>query len=505
MEPTIAYNPAPPVNPLDQQAKVMSLRSLLGQQQIQQQNIQAGALQNQQTQMDVDSQRAFQRAYTEANGDPDKTTQLAAKYGAKPKDLLLWQGSVIDQKMKTLDLVQKQGDLAAVQANLMQGAHDAVSQAAPEAKPIVYQQQLMGLKQRGIDTSQLPQQYPGDQQFAMIGATVKTHSQMVDEALKSSQTAKDAADAALTQIKVNLSKNSKPGDFDQLIDQAAPPSGANAALNSRTKNMVNFALQRGDYDGAQKAVEQMSNQIGSIEKETNPAVQASKLHLATAEKAAEQAIADGDPRAAAQLLISGTVAPSQLVSSRKPAFAQQAFTAAAQMQPGWSATKADADYKVASSPQNVGFFGSAKSLTDKGGTLDQLADAAKDIPGGKIPVFNSIADALAASTGSGPIAKYASILLGVADDYSKVMGGGQGSDTSRTQALKLVPANASPQARAAALEGIRGSVNSQTNSRIGNNPVLRKMYGNDTQGSATRTYQGHTYSQQSDGSWKLQQ
>jgi len=65
----------------------------------------------------------------------------------------------------------------------------------------------------------------------------------------------------------------------------------------------------------------------------------------------------------------------------------------------------------------------------------------------------------------------------VADDYSKVMGGGQGSDTSRTQALNLIAAKQSPEQRDASIEGIRGAVGSQTNSRIGNNPVLRKMYG----------------------------
>jgi hypothetical protein len=215
-------------------------------------------------------------------------------------------------------------------------------------------------------------------------------------------------------------------------------------------------------------------------------VQAAKLHLATATKAAEQAIADGDPNAAAQLLISGTVAPSQLVSSRKPAFAQQAFTAAAKMQPGWTATKADADYKVASSPANVAFFGSAKSLTDRGGTLDQLADAAKDIPGNKIPVFNTVNDALKASTGSGPIAKYAAVALGVADDYAKVMGGGQGSDTSRTQALQLISKSQSPDQRAGSIEGIRGSVGSQINSRIGNNAVLQKMYGGQGREAGTQ-------------------
>jgi hypothetical protein len=238
--------------------------------------------------------------------------------------------------------------------------------------------------------------------------------------------------------------------------------------------------------------------------------EAVELSIDQAKKAAAQAIADGDPVAAGKLLHDGVVSPSQLISSRKPEFAQKAFSAAASYGDGWNAQKAEADYKVAGSPAQVAFFGSAKSLTDKGGTLDQLAAAAKDIPDNQIPVFNSVADAIKASTGSGPIAKYASIALGVADDYAKVMGGGQGSDTSRTQALQLVSAKQSPEQRAASLEGIRGAVSSQTNSRIGNNGVLQKMYGEEGAkpaagaGPATKTYQGHTYAQQRDGSWKLQ-
>jgi len=62
------------------------------------------------------------------------------------------------------------------------------------------------------------------------------------------------------------------------------------------------------------------------------------------------------------------------------------------MKPGWTATKADADYKVASSPQNVAFLVRQNRSRIRGGTLDQLNDAAKDIPNGQIPVFNKIAD-----------------------------------------------------------------------------------------------------------------
>lgn len=240
-----------------------------------------------------------------------------------------------------------------------------------------------------------------------------------------------------------------------------------------------------------------------------------ELAIDRSKKETAQAIADGDPVAAGKLLVDGTVAPSQIISARKPEFAQKAFSAAAQLAPGWSAQKAEADYSVAKSSGQVTFFGSAKSLTDKGGTLDQLADAAKDIPDNKIPVFNTLQDAIAAASGSGPIAKYAAIALGVADDYSKVMGGGQGSDAGRTQALNIFKPDQSPEQRQGVLEGVRGSVLSQTHSRIGNNSVLQRMYG-DQLPAATKTvkiggqsiplkadgtfeYQGHTYKDNADG------
>jgi hypothetical protein len=207
-----------------------------------------------------------------------------------------------------------------------------------------------------------------------------------------------------------------------------------------------------------------------------------QLQADAAKKKFEQAAKDGDPRAAAQLLLDGVVAPSQLISVRNPDFATKAFSAASKLgrERGevWSAQKAEGDFKAAQSPANLAFFGPAKSMVEKGGTLDQLEAAARDIPGGKIPFFNSLADAQKAATGDGPIAKYAAIALGVADDYSKITGGG-GSDTSREQALHLLPASASPAARKGSIEGIRGTVNSQIHSRIGSNKVLQSMYGSD--------------------------
>jgi len=179
------------------------------------------------------------------------------------------------------------------------------------------------------------------------------------------------------------------------------------------------------------------------------------------------------------LLVNGDATLSELKArGATPEFIVRTLNGAHQLSGGtYNPQAAEAAFDVAKSPANVGFFGSAKSLTDKGGTLDQLQEAAKDIPGGKIPVFNSIADWQQAATGSGPIAKYAALALGVADDYAKVMGGGVGSDASRMQALNLVGAKQSPEQRAGSIQGIRGAVGSQTASRIGNNKVLQRMYG----------------------------
>jgi hypothetical protein len=355
----------------------------------------------------------------------------------------------------------------------------AIQQASKAPKPITpeaqsaYQQFLVRAARMGLPMGQFKPTLTDSSDLDQAEAGAGLHAELLSQQKKQADIQEAAGKGAQAQAAAakdewigsdGVFANIKTG---QVIHAGGSPSlQAFQEYISKGGNPLNFASDQAAREAS------------------NPALQAAKLHDATALKAAEQAIADGDPRAAAQLLVNGDVAPAQLISSRKPAFADAAFTAAKQMKPGWNAQKADADYSVAKSPAQVAFFGSAKSLTDPGGTLDQLKAAAKDIPQNEIPIFSTVADAIKASTGSGPIAKYAALTLGVADDYSKVMGGGQGSDTSRTQAMNIIAAKQSPEQRDASIEGIRGAVGSQTNSRIGNNPVLQKMYGNAVQSNA---------------------
>lgn len=271
---------------------------------------------------------------------------------------------------------------------------------------------------------------------------------------------------------------------DAAHQKIAQVDARNAAL---TKIETDPAELSGDK--APAAVSQLQGMLKSADDTEKPRIQsllttaktavAANLAFDSAKKKADKAAQDGDPIAAGHLLATGQVAPNEITTGRNSAFAVQAFSAAKKENPNFNAQQAQANFDVAKSPTNVGFFGSAKSLTDPGGSLDQLEAAAKDIPNGKIPVFNSIADAQKAAMGSGPIAKYAAIALLVADDGAKVAGGGVGSDTGREQFLKLIPTNASPDARKGAVQGIRGGVDSQMTSRIGDNSVLRSMYGSN--------------------------
>lgn len=175
-------------NALEQYARIMQIKG-------QQQNQQLQGQEIQKNQMALQDQNIGRKAFLEANGDLDKTVQLAAKYGMSPQGVQQLQLHSVDVKTKTADLVSKQGANAAMQADLMAGAHDAVDKAPAEQKPAAYQQQLQALQQRGIDVSQMPPQYPGDDAFKLIGATVQGHKQQVEDALKQTEGAKNAAQA----------------------------------------------------------------------------------------------------------------------------------------------------------------------------------------------------------------------------------------------------------------------------------------------------------------------
>lgn len=480
-------------NPLEQYGNLLQLKNAMQQQQLNQQEAplrmqalqqqtQLGAGQVQQQKIQLKDQQAMTAAMQSWDGkDVNSLVPLVIKNGASAGAVMGLKKNILDQQTQIATAAKDNGQAAEANVQATMKKNDLITGAlsplvdpkqVPDAQlPQTLQSTVQGLVQQNLldpahaqKAEQLLQS--GDpnairQGIDQFRKTLMAQSQIMDNGLKTAQTQSAQTTTAKNQAEMDYYNKygGAPGVSEGVIQQndwLAKHPGKTAS----------------DYVGAKAAQEESA-----------------RLPEEMALAAQRQALSQGDPTTAAQLLVNGDATLSELKArGATPDFIAKTLFSARRLSGGqYNAQAADAAFQVAKSPANVAFFGSAKSLTDKGGTLDQLADAAKDIPGGKIPVFNSIGDWERAATGSGPIAKYATIALGVADDYSKVMGGGQGSDASRLQALNRFGAEASPEQRAGSISGVRGTVMSQIHSRIGKNPIMQRLYGDESQASPSQS------------------
>jgi hypothetical protein len=462
--PALHLNPPPEQpNVLDQFARLQQLKnqSVLAplQQQAAQQQVQSGALDIQGKQQDIAARQALNNAYkgamtTGPDGQPTiDSGKLASGLASGPAayQTPAVMKSITDFHKAVLDTQKTAQEVQTGQANILGSAAAAVKAAGYD--PTLAHSLLDSL--------------PPSPQLNAIRSQIdnpQALKQIVDSAIQNSDKQRELGAADTT---AQARQTTAQMEQQKLAASMNPQS----SLYAPTPAAVAMGTAPGAAQIQAGEVNQAARKAGAEESARMPG----EMALG----AQKQALSQGDPNAAGQLLVNGDATLAELKSrGATPDFIAKTLFAARKLSGGaYNAQAADAQFDVAKSPANVGFFGSAKSLIDRGGTLDQLADAAKAIPANQLPVFNKIEDWEKAAAGSGPIAKYASLALGVADDYSKVMGGGQGSDASRQAALNLVSQGQSPEQRAASIEGIRGAVNSQGVSRIGANPTLDRMYG----------------------------
>ena len=469
--PALHLNPPPQqASPLEQYGQLLQLRNQMQTAPLQQQALQQ---ENQQRAMQLRDQQAMTSAMQQWDGKSlNDLAPLVLKNGGSATSVMGLKQHALEMQKQYSDIAKTDADTGATNLATLKNKADMVSGATRNGVAQTPDDQPTSAGHHCHDCSNscaaakicsTPSTFRLAQQIAQAGASLQQIRSQLDVMRKSLLANSQLMDEAAKKATANK-ENAQADELRGKINPTSP-------LYAPTPAAVALGTAPGSAQIQANEVRQAARKAGAEEGARMPG------EMALAQQ--KQALSQGDPNAAGQLLVNGDATLSELKSrGATPDFIARSLFAARQLSNGqYNAQTADAGYSVSKSPANVAFFGSAKSLTDKGGTLDQLADAAKQIPGGQIPAFNSLADWEKAATGSGPIAKYASIALGVADDYSKVMGGGQGSDTSRAQALARIAANQSPEQRAASIEGVRGSVSSQMVGRIGKNPVLNRMYG----------------------------
>jgi hypothetical protein len=297
------YDPAG--NAINEYARVAQLQPQIAAQKAQTQGQQ---IQNQQQQNQLNDSQAMTKAMQTWDGkDLNDLLTGAKKSGISAPGYMGLQKNIIDQKTNLNKLSDE--DFAHQQkiADLTQGVHDQVTQAPPEQKQDVYTRGLATLQKNGIDVSRESPQYPGDDVFAQHLPAIRLHSALVAESDKdrevSAQEAKgrlENAQAAHQEFVNNLTKNSKPGDFDTQIDGMFDPKGsaADQGQNHFVKIQTNASLSRGDYDGAKKFIDQAYESKLAVNKDiavnTNPDIQRGKVEVARNTAAARQAAQAGN-------------------------------------------------------------------------------------------------------------------------------------------------------------------------------------------------------------------
>ena len=490
-------------NPVDQYARLMQIKQQMAnaplQTQALQNQVQAGNLENQKAQIQLKDQQAMnaamqQWAQPKSPAATPQTTSTLPRASALPSGAATPSATPAPSSLPNyddlIDLAKKNG----ASFSAIQGLQSSVLAMKEKASTIAKDD-----AQTGNDNANAMKTKNGMIIDAMSGVMNLPDQQIVPGLMSAAQelAAKGILDPQHVQQAQQLAQLGDPAKIRQSLQtQITGMGGFNKLLEDAQKKTQNEQeAGKSDPNSPFYAPSQQAVALGTVQgaKQIQQNEVSQGARRAAADAAARQpfemslahqrqALSQGDPSAAGQLLVDGDATLSQLKArGSTPEFIQQALNAAHQLSGGkYNAQQAEAQFDVAKSPANTAFFGSSKSLTDPGGTLDQLATVGKTIPQNQIPAFNKVEDWTKAATGSGPIAGYAATVLGVADDYGKVMGGGQSSDTARTQALNLINAAKSPEQRAAAIDSIRNAVKSQTVSRIGKNSIMQKMYGDET-------------------------
>lgn len=242
-----------------------------------------------------------------------------------------------------------------------------------------------------------------------------------------------------------------------------------------------------------------ASEQGRLDVQNQPQNVAAEAARKGADARATQAAAQGSPEEAGKMLANGSLTLADLKSrGTTPDFIIKASKAAKNLTGGkYNPSDEIVGEQSLKQAGNQTFYGSANSLLDQGGTLDQLQTNFNKLNEGSLngsfKPFNNVSNIVAAAAGNGPSAGFAQTALGVADDYAKVMGGGQGSDSARTEMLKSFAAASSPAQMAASINAARDAIKSQVGARIGSNNYLKQRVGYNLQPASVTPQAGEAH------------
>lgn len=211
--------------PLDQANKALQFRTMMGNQQLQQQQVAEGDIALQQKQQDMKDQQTIRQLFIQNQGDMDKTLNDAISAGVKPQTIQQIKSGIIEQKTKlatldktTLEGIQKRTEIYGQTTG-------SILALPPEQRKQAAAQALPGLVQQGVvkpeEAQGLMQQLP------------QMDDQALEQFLKLHQYSAMATDKQVKEIRDNQSQAAKlPGE--QAESDIKVRSNAAAQLGAAT-------------------------------------------------------------------------------------------------------------------------------------------------------------------------------------------------------------------------------------------------------------------------------
>jgi hypothetical protein len=312
-----------------------------------------------------------------------------------------------------------------------------------------------------------------------------------DQTLKAAQNFLPETDPYVQKLQATLAdKNSTPRDLAMATNavqtqQDKQSKSNDEKLKQEQANAANRPKDLNDAVGrmtqAQQAYKANPNVTTKAALDAAVSARTNFLDAAASEARIKQAAQDGNPEDLASGLVNGDIAWSQVVSTRKSEFATAAFKAADKLsmeQTGqhFSAVVNQANYQQATNPQVQQKLKMIEGMTEKGGSIDIAKQQLKALPQMDSKIANQVFNATATQFGSPELTNFHTAMLGLADEYSQVMGAGGGSDTSRQQALDLLNAAWAKGQLSGAVDIMQKDIAARQRGLVNGNPALMRLF-----------------------------
>lgn len=179
-------------------------------------------------------------------------------------------------------------------------------------------------------------------------------------------------------------------------------------------------------------------------------------------------------------LVEGGMDPSQL-SKRSADYnakleAASAYSLAKYGTP-FDIARAQSDYTYSKNPQTQNTLKALDNIIQPNGAIDIAKKAASGLPAMNSATLNKVFNLANEEFGDHRITDFHTAMLGLADNYSKIQGGGVSTDSNRKQSLDLLRDAYSRGQLNGAMDIMRQDLASVKSSKIGDNRYLIRQYG----------------------------